>query len=503
MRLPRRVPWESLSELDQVCSLIYADENDIDAKVQAVNRISAWRAITSLPHALESTLALLCAILDDSRRQGLPSLLSLRQSYATALIRLVNGLVDPLQVGAYARSIASIAAQLGLPAWLVELRHAATHEDLPSIDVLREAAREAMRWLLDNYFLPTLNPSAAAPSPKTVLRPLSPLLKQYKTLLKGTTRDASLLPTRKHEIAKVTRDIERWVAEAKVAANVSVDAIEWDIGAQDDSMEDGRERWALERLCDALLELGALVPVSKKKRTISGVPLAPAPANLAIWTPLLTNLQSLHPKLPAVLAVRIVSHLLSRSGPSQADVGADTVSLLPQDDAQMDTSYDRCLAGWANWLVDTCGAGAEEEEQEMLRRDDIVVSLITGLGPQREASKTDIMVAQDLLTALCAGHPHLERVAASLPPIADAPSNQWNSTDIDLMQQRLSAVLALARAPDAPSSSATGALGAQPPNITNPMEPVCTGLPPGWRLLSEKDGWRPSPIGVHVPRVPA
>lgn len=63
-------------------------------------------------------------------------------SYAAAIIRLVNGLVDPLQLGAYARSIASIAQQLGLPAWLVELRHAATHEDLPSLEVLRDAARE-------------------------------------------------------------------------------------------------------------------------------------------------------------------------------------------------------------------------------------------------------------------------------------------------------------------------------------------------------------------------
>lgn len=66
----------------------------------------------------------------------------MRQSYAAALIRLVNGLVDPLQLGVYARSIAAIATQLGLPAWLVELRHAATHEDLPSLELLRQAARE-------------------------------------------------------------------------------------------------------------------------------------------------------------------------------------------------------------------------------------------------------------------------------------------------------------------------------------------------------------------------
>ena len=95
-----------------------------------------------LPHALESTHAFLCAILQDADAAASSSYLSLRMSYASAIIRLVNGLVDPLQSGAYARSIHSIAQQLGLPPWLVELRHAATHEDLPSLEVLREAARE-------------------------------------------------------------------------------------------------------------------------------------------------------------------------------------------------------------------------------------------------------------------------------------------------------------------------------------------------------------------------
>lgn len=94
-----------------------------------------------LPHAIESTLAILVVIIQD-QKQSYSSSLALRQSYATAIIRLVNGLVDPLQVGTYARSIISIAQQLGLPGWLVELRHAATHEDLPSLDLLREASRQ-------------------------------------------------------------------------------------------------------------------------------------------------------------------------------------------------------------------------------------------------------------------------------------------------------------------------------------------------------------------------
>lgn len=86
-------------------------------------------------------------MLDDSalsQRQDSSSTspLVLRQSYALAIVRLVNGLVDPLQQGVYARPISSIAAQIGLPSWLVELRHAATHEDLPSLNLLREAASQ-------------------------------------------------------------------------------------------------------------------------------------------------------------------------------------------------------------------------------------------------------------------------------------------------------------------------------------------------------------------------
>lgn len=98
--------------------------------------------MTTLPHALDSTLSILTAIVQDLDSQSSSSYLHIRHSYASAIIRLVNGLVDPLQLGTYARSIASIAAQLNLPAWFVELRHSATHEDLPSIEVLRQAARD-------------------------------------------------------------------------------------------------------------------------------------------------------------------------------------------------------------------------------------------------------------------------------------------------------------------------------------------------------------------------
>ena len=125
-----------------------------------------------------------------------------------------------------------------------------------------------MSWLLHNYFLPTLNPSMdRAAQSTTSLHPLSPALKQYKSLLKLTTRDATLRAKHRTEIEKALRDVERWVAEAMVAADGD---LAWEMGgatadeAGEDAEEDGKERWALERLCDALLERGVLVPVSKK-----------------------------------------------------------------------------------------------------------------------------------------------------------------------------------------------------------------------------------------------
>ena len=39
MRLPRRVPWASIGELEQLCALIYTDEHDRDSKILAINRV--------------------------------------------------------------------------------------------------------------------------------------------------------------------------------------------------------------------------------------------------------------------------------------------------------------------------------------------------------------------------------------------------------------------------------------------------------------------------------
>lgn len=44
------------------------------------------------------------------------------------------------------------AQQIGLPALFVDLRHEATHGDMPSLTNLRSAAQRALQWLWDDYW---------------------------------------------------------------------------------------------------------------------------------------------------------------------------------------------------------------------------------------------------------------------------------------------------------------------------------------------------------------
>ena len=56
------------------------------------------------------------------------------------------------QKGKFARSVAAVAAELGLPRLLVDVRHEATHNDLPGLPLLRVAAELATAWLREHYW---------------------------------------------------------------------------------------------------------------------------------------------------------------------------------------------------------------------------------------------------------------------------------------------------------------------------------------------------------------
>lgn len=64
----------------------------------------------------------------------------------------MTGLLDSHQDKRRKLSMYSIAKSIGLPATYVELRHQATHEELPSLPKLRTATEKGLRWIWDYYW---------------------------------------------------------------------------------------------------------------------------------------------------------------------------------------------------------------------------------------------------------------------------------------------------------------------------------------------------------------
>ena len=67
-------------------------------------------------------------------------------------ISFVTGLLDLEQSSKYKISMYTLAAQIGLPASFVDLRHEATHGEMPGLEELRRACGKALGWLWDEYW---------------------------------------------------------------------------------------------------------------------------------------------------------------------------------------------------------------------------------------------------------------------------------------------------------------------------------------------------------------
>ncbi|KAI2643685.1 Las1-like-domain-containing protein [Xylaria nigripes] len=121
----------------------------------AVSRVSMWMQRGGCPHLVESTALLTAAVLSDlheSRTRANSSDYAIRAAYSAAFSRFVTGLLDGQQDKLHKLSMYSIAKTIGLPATFVELRHQATHEQLPSLSKLRSAASNALAWIWNYYW---------------------------------------------------------------------------------------------------------------------------------------------------------------------------------------------------------------------------------------------------------------------------------------------------------------------------------------------------------------
>ena len=148
---------------------------------------------------------------------------------AMAIVRFVNGMVDPLQVGAYARPISHLAATIGIPPMLITIRHRATHDDLPALQILQNSVNVAIEYLHHYAFLPLLaSSSEASMNSGNVQNSMAEgIIKRWKKAMKIRVRDKVVGEENEtgREIRKIKRDLELVDPEDIITALCTVEGI--------------------------------------------------------------------------------------------------------------------------------------------------------------------------------------------------------------------------------------------------------------------------------------
>ncbi|RCK54949.1 Protein LAS1 [Candida viswanathii] len=151
MQRPTITAYRSIDDLRQLKQWFYDYNEETDNRLKAVQKVKGLATRGKLPHGVEATSFLTTMVLNDNELGPIDSN-TLQLSYTMALIRFVNGLLDPFQQSNYAIPMHLLAKQLNLPTYFVELRHMGTHESLPSLDILRITCGNALNWLYEYFW---------------------------------------------------------------------------------------------------------------------------------------------------------------------------------------------------------------------------------------------------------------------------------------------------------------------------------------------------------------
>ncbi|OII78145.1 LAS1-like family protein [Cryptosporidium andersoni] len=128
----------------------------------------------------------------DTRSLKIVDVLSLQELYSMAIVRIINMYVDQCQLSYYARSVSSIASDLGLPNLLVEIRHQATHgSELPSLESCRTGAILVLSFLFKNYWRKQYNKLFRNQVNSSIELELSKLLHELLNLIRSLPFDHS------------------------------------------------------------------------------------------------------------------------------------------------------------------------------------------------------------------------------------------------------------------------------------------------------------------------
>lgn len=192
--IPTVTPWKTNAEFFELKNWFFPALSDPEAanasKQRAIARTKAYMVRGNVPHAVECTGMLVSAQIEDSPSSNA---ISTRLAMSTALIRFVNGMIDPHQKGSYVMPMQVIARDIGLPVFLVDLRHTCTHETLPSLRELRAGVDEAVKWLFSNYWSVQNAENSAVSTQAADADEIKEIFRQWRRLYRDN-RDLEALP---------------------------------------------------------------------------------------------------------------------------------------------------------------------------------------------------------------------------------------------------------------------------------------------------------------------
>jgi hypothetical protein len=140
--------WTNWSEWKTCYQQLYS--LSLIEQKQGCYKVHAWSLRKQIPNAILSTRDIVECLYQHASTDDIEYG---RLALSMCLVRFVNGAVE-VEAGEHSKtSVADVAKSIGIPHWLVSLRHEATHNNLPSLSSLRVAAMDALRWLSKNYWL--------------------------------------------------------------------------------------------------------------------------------------------------------------------------------------------------------------------------------------------------------------------------------------------------------------------------------------------------------------
>lgn len=151
-------PYRSNKDLIRLRQWFYHNDDTLKKKL-ALEKVKVYLSRGKVPHAVNATASLVALEIMEQITESE----GLQHAYCSALTRLVNGLLDPFQQASVALPLLKLAKEIGLPSSFVEIRHMATHEELPSLSHLRLVASEAKQWLYDNFWVHIVEKAAEVP----------------------------------------------------------------------------------------------------------------------------------------------------------------------------------------------------------------------------------------------------------------------------------------------------------------------------------------------------